>query len=103
MPLYGTQVRRKSCWNAATVVWIVTSEVYDDDHYHLKQGEVFLVATDGVFENHNNFERLETFVSNRFKRIKTGEKFDVSQLWEACHSDLSTSLDDMSLLVVSFR
>ncbi|MGB0858990.1 MAG: SpoIIE family protein phosphatase [Pseudoalteromonas spongiae] len=74
---------------------------YHSECYQLEHGHSLVMATDGLFENHENCFELQQLVEAINTANISAIGTDLSQLWYKCLPRLSKEIDDSSLLVLN--
>ena len=73
---------------------------YHKEHIIIGEGDSLVMATDGLFENHENCNALTELIKV-INASKTTLNCDSSALWSKCLPRLSKEIDDSSLLVLN--
>lgn len=86
---------------AQALLGLASHTDYQSEQITLNVDETLLLATDGLFENHDECDELTQLLRMIPSCPDSKTVFDGSQLWHKCLPRLSKEIDDSSLLVLN--
>lgn len=84
-------------------VGLVNEYEYTFDFHVLVPGELLFLVTDGVFENDDNVRQLDTFMQEQIGAILESDTALAADVWQQCLLNLSQTLDDASIVILSLK